>query len=396
VKVRPVDTGTLTGSPYDRFYEGAVSAITDRNYAQALEYLQEARARTPRSVKVLNALGVVYDKLGRFDLSARYYAQARDIEPDSRIVAENLGYSLVLQGLKKPEIKVAATSQPALNVSMPPAQGVPVELAKRPPAAAPTQTVTKVALNEMPTVQISKARVPAQIKAFPIFARPPSVKAFAKLLPAPLPEPVPVKFAVSIPAKTQSPVKTTLLQPSPSIASYPTKPAATHGTVKQALTNVSVQAPINTAAPNSVKQASRFAPANQPPRIIIAAQTAKPRVLTIGQPLQVVNASGKADRGMVVSLRLKALGWTVKPSDLKQIRPESALLHSPANLGAAQALQRTLPFPVRLVRSTGPAMQLVVGRDYLAWKPRNAHLAALWQRGTVVASLQKPSTRGIR
>ena len=41
------------------------------NYGRALEYLQAAKAKDPRNVRALNALGVVYDKLGRFDLSAR-------------------------------------------------------------------------------------------------------------------------------------------------------------------------------------------------------------------------------------------------------------------------------------------------------------------------------------
>ena len=58
------------------YYENAVTAINARHYALALEYLQAARAQKPDDVRVLTAFGVVYDKLGRFDLSARYYAQA--------------------------------------------------------------------------------------------------------------------------------------------------------------------------------------------------------------------------------------------------------------------------------------------------------------------------------
>ena len=55
-------------------YERAAGAIERRDYGRALEYLQSAKARKPQDVRVLNAFGVVYDKLGRFDLSARYYA----------------------------------------------------------------------------------------------------------------------------------------------------------------------------------------------------------------------------------------------------------------------------------------------------------------------------------
>ena len=100
VKVRPLENmSMLTAISHDPLYESAVTAIDARDYARALEYLQEARTRDPRSVKTLNALGVVYDKLGRFDLSGRYYAQARAIDPESPIVAKNMDYSNSLQGL---------------------------------------------------------------------------------------------------------------------------------------------------------------------------------------------------------------------------------------------------------------------------------------------------------
>ena len=69
VKIRPVDNmQTLTAAPRDAFYESAVSAINERDYGRALEYLQAAKAKDPRNVRALNALGVVYDKLGRIDL----------------------------------------------------------------------------------------------------------------------------------------------------------------------------------------------------------------------------------------------------------------------------------------------------------------------------------------
>src|ERR1019366_6633559 len=84
VKVRPIDMmSSLTAAQSDPLYESAATAINARDYARALDYLQEAKAREANNIKVLNALGVVYDKLGRFDLSARYYAQARAVDPNS-------------------------------------------------------------------------------------------------------------------------------------------------------------------------------------------------------------------------------------------------------------------------------------------------------------------------
>lgn len=82
----------------DRLYARAADAIRVRDYALALEVLQVAAARAPADVRVLNAQAVIYDKLGRFDLSARYYARALAADPGSAIVAHNMAYSARLSG----------------------------------------------------------------------------------------------------------------------------------------------------------------------------------------------------------------------------------------------------------------------------------------------------------
>jgi Flp pilus assembly protein TadD len=96
--VKPVSQiDGIQASGDEGLYQEAVKAITQRDYGLALEFLQAARARNPHDVRVLNAFGVVYDKLGRFDLSAGYYRQAQAVEPDSKIVAQNFAYSRLLQ-----------------------------------------------------------------------------------------------------------------------------------------------------------------------------------------------------------------------------------------------------------------------------------------------------------
>ncbi|HEY8004644.1 MAG TPA: hypothetical protein VIE16_10480 [Phenylobacterium sp.] len=93
--VRPDVEAKVDG--IDAYYAAAVSAISRRDYAQALDMLQAANARKGDDVRVLNAFAVVYDKLGRFDLSARYYARAQQADASSTIVASNLAYSEALQ-----------------------------------------------------------------------------------------------------------------------------------------------------------------------------------------------------------------------------------------------------------------------------------------------------------
>jgi hypothetical protein len=611
VKVRPVDTmQTLTGAPRDALYESAVSAINERDYGRALEYLQAAKAKDTRNVKALNALGVVYDKLGRFDLSARYYAQARTIEPDSKIIAENMGYSRVLQRLLNPNQPVAVASidlppgltDPASPAGAPPtpaqssvtADLVPVmPVAEKklidatPPAIAaaplplpdvkplmasvilyePPVTERKLIDAPLPIVTATPVKLPDATHVFanialpapavPVVERklidtpPPTVTAMPVELPdakrlfaeVTLPEPiVPVTekkvidaapptvtaspfmlpdtkpfFAASLsPAVLSLPVPGTdrvaAVEPAASAATMsvitarpvaaapislapvalvmtmaeqkavvesapsavtvpvaaPTKPAiaamsvsspqAEEKTVSVAAVPAVLAAPATPkpepvaprpAAPAVEKKtmaalaAPVFKPSIAKPIVVAnaralptvarlsakpvaasvrpvaarpavpvlparqvlplsaakqaAAMPAKGKVLTIGQPIKLVNASGKPGGAGTVLRRLTNLGWTMRPAD-SRIQPVTLLFYPVQNLAAAKAMQRTLPFPVRLIAVSGKAsgMQLVIGRDYLSWKPRNSRIAALWQKRLVLASAQKPSLRGVR
>jgi Flp pilus assembly protein TadD len=97
-KAVPADIGQV--GPYaaeDRLYADAVSAIDKRSYGEALDLLQVARESRPTDPRVLTAMGVVYDKLGRFDLSDRYYDQAEQADPGSRVVAMDRRYSMMLR-----------------------------------------------------------------------------------------------------------------------------------------------------------------------------------------------------------------------------------------------------------------------------------------------------------
>jgi Flp pilus assembly protein TadD len=98
IKARPAtaDLGQAR-SPEDRLYADAVKAIDDRDYGEAISLLQIARDSRPNDPRVLTAMAVVYDKLGRFDLSDRYYALADKADPGSRIVALDRRYSMFLR-----------------------------------------------------------------------------------------------------------------------------------------------------------------------------------------------------------------------------------------------------------------------------------------------------------
>ena len=100
VKVTPVPADIPALSPNaaeDRLYARAAQAIEQRDYGTALDVLQMAMAGRPGDPRVLTAMGVVYDKQGRFDLSGRYYDLAEKADPGSKVVAIDRRYSLLLQ-----------------------------------------------------------------------------------------------------------------------------------------------------------------------------------------------------------------------------------------------------------------------------------------------------------
>lgn len=115
-KIVPVQANLQAPGPFaaeDRLYASAVKAIDKRNYGEALDLLQVARDARPQDPRVLTAMGVVYDKLGRFDLSDRYYDQAEKADPGSRIVAMDRRYSVFLRSGGKIGLDGAALAQNA-------------------------------------------------------------------------------------------------------------------------------------------------------------------------------------------------------------------------------------------------------------------------------------------
>jgi Tfp pilus assembly protein PilF len=66
-------------------------------YGMALKNFRVALVREPKSLDRLNAVGATYDKLGRFDLSERYYARALGVDPNSVQTLNNIGYSFLMQ-----------------------------------------------------------------------------------------------------------------------------------------------------------------------------------------------------------------------------------------------------------------------------------------------------------
>jgi hypothetical protein len=338
VKISAVRTPSAPMSRIDLYYAGAVRAIEARDYARALDYLQTARATAPDDVRVVNAFGVVYDKLGRFDLSRRYYAQARALDPTSKVVDNNLAYSERLQGLSREPLAFASAAE--AEAKLQPQDGLmpgspvvvaridygspaivmietarPVEtapelfgVARRTQMAAASRAAVKPAAAQVTRVEVARDPIAAPQIAAP-------------------------KIAAAKPAQTTKPAPITK-------AAMIAKPAPT------------------------AAGAAKPVPAN--------AQTKAPARLA-GAPIQLVDASGSPDAARKVGMRLTRLGWSVQAAPASSARPiEASRIDYPARAPQiAQALARTLPGAVRVHVCAGacPAIRLVVGKDARAWSP---------------------------
>lgn len=298
VEVRPVHTATPSpDTAAGNLYQAAVSAIERRDYARALDLLQAARDSAPQDARVLNAFGVVYDKLGRFDLSNRYYAQAQTADPGSSIVAENRAYSSVLQG-RAPAPALASQTAVAPNAQpAPPVAGrAPVLAATAPSVSTPSGDAHVAAIPAQP-IHAPPALASAQIPAGPQVAPQPARE-------APRPQAAPVSLT-ALAVRTSVPAKAPELQRLPStvglsIRTAPTVPMQPAAAPLQAASIVMSAQPLAQAKPLAVAQPQPLREAALPAMTLVALKTAGPALVIPAQstraelairPMQIADAT---------------------------------------------------------------------------------------------------------
>jgi tetratricopeptide (TPR) repeat protein len=86
--------GPLAADPY----EAGKAHLGHGRLGLAHEEFRRALATEGANVRTLNALAVVYDELQRFDLAARYYAHALELDPNAPQTLNNYGRSLLRRG----------------------------------------------------------------------------------------------------------------------------------------------------------------------------------------------------------------------------------------------------------------------------------------------------------
>jgi hypothetical protein len=372
VKLTAVNTPSTPVSKIDLYYSAAVRAIDARDYAQALDDLQAGRALAPDDVRVINAFGVVYDKLGRFDLSRRYYAQARQLDPTSRVVENNVAYSERLQGLSREPLAFASAAEAEARlqhdsglipgspvVVVPIATGaasvVAIEtlpasetapelfgLAHRTKMAAASAAAVRPAVAQVARVDAATAAAPPARVALPQVAAPPPITKIEVAKAAPITK---VDVVKASPIARIEVTKAQVVRPAPVLAAKPVQvqPAAKPQVLAKA------QAPVRASSPVAAKSQTKLA----------------------GAPIVLVDQSGTPDAAKRLSQRLTRLGWSVQIAPASRAKPvEVTRIDYPTRTPQiAQALARTLPGAVHTHVCAGacPAIRLVVGKDARAW-----------------------------
>jgi hypothetical protein len=201
--INPQGLGAQTqGTRVDTLYAQGRDALMAGDLASALELFHGARRAGPEDVRVLNGLGVIYDRLGRYDLSANYYESARAIDPASTIVQTNLALSTQMRsGRPAPTMTAAREEVPSQDKPSWGGAEAPQEMATAP--MQPETPVVEVA--DYVTPQPQAAAIIYEQQNTPVAA--PVRRAIQSPQPVPMPAwtqvraPVPLRNA---PARPQN------------------------------------------------------------------------------------------------------------------------------------------------------------------------------------------------
>jgi Flp pilus assembly protein TadD len=84
--------------PSDQPLKLAMEYFDRGNYGLAQRYFQDATEKSPNDATAWVGLAASYDRIGRFDLADRAYAQAIHLVGETTDILNNEGYSYMLRG----------------------------------------------------------------------------------------------------------------------------------------------------------------------------------------------------------------------------------------------------------------------------------------------------------
>lgn len=149
LEVRAIPSAIAPGAkPLDFRLAEAHGQLALGNVALALESYRKAMREDPQSADAVAGLAVCYDRMGRYDLSRRYYEMALAIEPGDPHLLAAFAASLDQQG------KVVEAARVRAEVR---ARTVTVPLPAQPPADAPLRMETA----PLAVAEANSARLPS-------------------------------------------------------------------------------------------------------------------------------------------------------------------------------------------------------------------------------------------
>ena len=177
LEIRSVERGLKSGSePVPFRIAEARGHLALGNVALALEGFRKAVRDDPASMEGLAGIADCYDRMGRYDLSRRYYESALAIAPQNQALLATFAASLDRQGLSaeaaamRTEIAALAAAAPVQHATpIPPTPPVPDEL-----AAVATEQPIELAAPAPVGQSVTIALPPARPIGEPAVQAPPS------------------------------------------------------------------------------------------------------------------------------------------------------------------------------------------------------------------------------
>ena len=314
------------------------------NVALALEGFRKALREDPASVDALNGVAACYDRMGRFDLSRRYYEQALALAPgDARLYA-NLATSLDMQGRRDEAASVRA------------------ELAER--LTAGHAATAALAAIEQPAESTTRAEPsqPPQLASAPPIADAREITMDASGIDVALPQ-LAVAEPASPPAKAtpRTAIRAKQLPPAPSVslALAPAEPVRAAGPRLERLSLGEVA--LVTSGP--VRWTARMA--ERPARPVLAASTSAVRPAGVIR-LTLLNAARSEGLAARTRTLLQERGFEARRiaiGNAAQVQRSSIILYPAGRRSEAVRLASQFGFALR--HRPGPDNRLVVllGRD---------------------------------
>lgn len=332
LEIRSVDNGfKARNEPVSARVADAYGQLAIGNVALALEGFRTASREDAASVDAFAGMAQCYDKMGRFDLSRRYYEQALAVSPRNATVLALFSNSLDMQGLRSE----AASVRAELASLASPAQA-PVLKAAAAPAPAPAVTGP---VGKSVTIALAPPPVPAPVKAAPV---PAAVTEANSASPAPV---APVGKSVTIALAP--------LPPGPKAA-----PSRGPRIERLSLTEVAL---ITGDGPKWQRPEML-----QPVRMAAKAPQQREQMAALPVRLRVLNAARIDKLAARTRTYLGQFGWRqVLVGDAAAVRPKSLILYPQAARAEAARLSSRFGFPMA-PRADVRQLTILLGRDAAA------------------------------